>query len=101
MVQQGKNESVMEVTPLQHTLSTIALCACALAHYYLLISVSPYPCFMAIEQVPSANEENAGSYAGLIGSAFMIGILGSLGTVAVYFLLHEPDEEEDYVEMKS
>lgn len=28
---------------------------------------------MAIELIPSANEENAGSYAGLIASAFMIG----------------------------
>jgi MFS family permease len=77
MVQQGikssKNESIMEVTPLQHTLSTIALCVCALTHSYLLISVFPYSGFMAIELVPSANEENAGSYAGLIASAFMIG----------------------------
>jgi MFS family permease len=28
---------------------------------------------MAIELIPSANEENAGSFAGLIASAFMIG----------------------------
>jgi MFS family permease len=76
MVQQdktSKNESVMEVTPLQHTLSTIALCACGLTHSYLLISVFPYSAFMAIELIPSANEENAGSYAGLIASTFMIG----------------------------
>jgi MFS family permease len=78
MVQQGmtkssKDESIMELTPLQHTLSTIALCACALTHSYLLISVFPYSGFMAIELIPSANEENAGSYAGLIASAFMIG----------------------------
>jgi MFS family permease len=64
---------VMEVTPLQHTLSTIALCTCVLTHSYLLISVFPYSGFMAIELIPSANEENAGSYAGLIASAFMIG----------------------------
>jgi MFS family permease len=83
MVQQdetSKKESVMEVTPLQHTLSTIALCACVLTHSYLLISVFPYSGFMAIELIPSANEENTGSYAGLIASAFMIGrAISSMG----------------------
>lgn len=69
----SSTSDVMEITALQHTLSTIALCSCALTHSYLLISVFTYSGFLAIDLVPSANEENAGSYAGLIASAFMIG----------------------------
>jgi MFS family permease len=53
--------------------STAALCICMLAHSYLLISVFPYSGFMAIDLIDSVNEENAGSYAGFIASAFMIG----------------------------
>jgi MFS family permease len=53
--------------------STAALCICMLSHSYLLISVFPYSGFMAIDLIDSVNEENAGSYAGFIASAFMIG----------------------------
>lgn len=53
--------------------STIALCMCTLTHSYLLISVFPYSGFMAIELLPSVDEENAGSYAGFIASSFMLG----------------------------
>jgi MFS family permease len=53
--------------------STAALCICMLAHSYLLISVFPYSGFMAIDLIDTVNEENAGSYAGFIASAFMIG----------------------------
>jgi MFS family permease len=53
--------------------STAALCICMLAHSYLLISVFPYSGFMAIDLLDTVNEENAGSYAGFIASAFMIG----------------------------
>jgi MFS family permease len=62
-----------EITTTEHGLSTMALMVCTLTHSYLLISVFPYSGFMAIDLIPSANEENAGSYAGLIASAFMIG----------------------------
>jgi hypothetical protein len=59
---------------------------------------------MAIEdRFHPQTEENAGSYAGLIGFTFMIGILGSRWGqwLSTFFLLHEPDpEREDYVEMK-
>jgi MFS family permease len=47
---------------------------------------------------------SSGVFTPEVGAIFMflvIGILGSLGTAAVYFLLHDPDEEEDSVEMKS
>jgi MFS family permease len=53
--------------------STAALCICMLAHSYLLISVFPYSGFMVIDLIDTVNEENAGSYAGFIASAFMIG----------------------------
>jgi hypothetical protein len=47
---------------------------------------------------------SSGVFTPEVGAVFMfmvIGIFGSLGTVAVYFLLHDPDEEDDSVEMKS
>jgi MFS family permease len=50
-----------------------ALCVCAFVHSYLLISVFPYSGFMAIDLIASVDEENAGTYAGLIASAFMFG----------------------------
>ena len=56
-----------------HVLSTIALCACAFSHSYLLISVFPYSGFMAIDLISFVNEENAGSYAGMLASSFMLG----------------------------
>jgi hypothetical protein len=46
----------------------------------------------------------SGMFTPEVGAVFMflvVGIFGSLGTVAVYFLLHDPDEEEDSVVMKS
>jgi MFS family permease len=53
--------------------STASLCVCMLTHSYLLISVFPYAGFLAITQIESVNEENAGRYAGMIASSFMIG----------------------------
>lgn len=61
------------LTEMEHVLSTIALCSCALSFSYLVISVFPYSGYMAISLIPSANQENAGSYAGLLASAFMMG----------------------------
>ena len=49
------------------------LCIATFTHSWLLISVFPYSGFMAIWLVPSLDEENAGSYAGLLASAFMCG----------------------------
>jgi MFS family permease len=47
---------------------------------------------------------SSGVFTPEVGAIFMflvIGVLGSLGTVAVYLVLHDPNEEEDSVEMKS
>jgi hypothetical protein len=44
---------------------------------------------------------SSGVFTPEVGAVFVflvIGIFGSLGTVAVYFLLHGPDEEDDYVD---
>lgn len=57
----------------KHLSSTVALCLCTLSHSWLLISVFPYSGFMAMALVPGVNKENAGSYAGLLASAFMVG----------------------------
>jgi MFS family permease len=62
-----------EIIPSAHTAATIALCLCTLTNAWLLISVFPYSGFMAIDLIPEVNEENAGSYAGMIASSFMIG----------------------------
>jgi MFS family permease len=71
--QQTATEAGQDSHEPSYTISTAALCVCMLTHSYLLISVFPYSGFMAIELIPSANEDNAGSYAGFIASAFMIG----------------------------
>jgi MFS family permease len=47
---------------------------------------------------------SSGVFTPLVGAIFMflvIGGLGSLGTAALFCLLHDPDEEEDYVEIRS
>jgi MFS family permease len=62
-----------ELTPSAHTAAIIALSLCMLSQSWLLISVYPYSGFMAIDLIPEVNEENAGSYAGMIASSFMIG----------------------------
>ena len=51
----------------------LPLCIATFTRSWLLISVFPYSGFMAIFLIPSLDEENAGSYAGLLASAFMIG----------------------------
>lgn len=61
------------LSPTAHATAIIAMSFSMLTHSWLLISVFPYSGFMAIHLVPSLNEETAGSYAGLIASAFMIG----------------------------
>ncbi len=66
-------ESEGSVSVSGHMASTIALCLCTLTHSWLLISVFPYSGFMAIALIPAANEENAGNYAGLLASSFMLG----------------------------
>ena len=48
-----------------------------LCHSYLIISVFPYSGFMAIQLIEHVNHENAGSYAGLLASSFMIGRVGT------------------------
>lgn len=55
------------------TRTTTILAYSLLVQSYLLISVFPYSGFLAIHLVPSLTEETAGSYAGFIASAFMIG----------------------------
>mmetsp|Transcript_49163 Transcript_49163/g.74765 ORF Transcript_49163/g.74765 Transcript_49163/m.74765 type:complete len:628 (+) Transcript_49163:155-2038(+) len=56
-----------------HIPTTLALCWCMLTHSWLLISVFPYSGFMAVDLIDGLTEETAGSYAGLIASAFMMG----------------------------
>jgi hypothetical protein len=88
-VEDSITDSVMETTPVDDddddtsddsTAARAAspaclasLCLCMLTHSYLLISVFPYSGYMAIHMIESATEETAGSYAGLIASAFMLG----------------------------
>ncbi|KAL7581305.1 hypothetical protein ACA910_006070 [Epithemia clementina (nom. ined.)] len=52
---------------------TTALCICMMAHSYLLISVFPYSGYMAVNLVSNLNEDSAGSYAGILASALMVG----------------------------
>lgn len=56
-----------------HYRSTAAMCICTFTLSWLVVSVFPYSGFMAIQLVPGTNEENAGSYAGLLAAAFMAG----------------------------
>ena len=60
-------------TALQWGAATASLCISVLTHSWLLISVFPYSGFMALHLLPSLDEDNVGSFAGLIASAFMIG----------------------------
>jgi MFS family permease len=57
----------------RHYTSTAAMCLCTFTHSWLLVSVFPYSGFMVIKLVPGTDEENAGSYAGLLAASFMIG----------------------------
>ena len=57
----------------QHFRSTLAICCCTFTHSWLLVSVFPYSAFMVIHLVPNTNEEQAGTYAGLLAASFMIG----------------------------
>jgi len=72
VLDESKSKSPQSSEP-SYAVSTAALCFCMLTHSYLLISVFPYSGFMAIDLLDSVNEENAGSYAGFIASAFMFG----------------------------
>eukprot|EP00562_Extubocellulus_spinifer_P013031 CAMPEP_0178545144 /NCGR_PEP_ID=MMETSP0697-20121206/3489_1 /TAXON_ID=265572 /ORGANISM="Extubocellulus spinifer, Strain CCMP396" /LENGTH=509 /DNA_ID=CAMNT_0020177699 /DNA_START=1631 /DNA_END=3156 /DNA_ORIENTATION=- len=56
-----------------HSLSVAALCTCTFVQAYLLISIFPYAGYMSIDLIPALTEENAGTYAGLLASAFMAG----------------------------
>lgn len=53
--------------------SIASICFGMLAHSYLVISVFPYSGYMAISFIPSLNEDNSGSYAGLLASSFHLG----------------------------
>ena len=57
----------------QHYASTAAICLCTFTHSWLLVSVFPYSGFLVIQLVPGTNEENAGTYAGVLAAAFMMG----------------------------
>lgn len=67
------DEDSFAVTAQRHYRSTAAICLCTFTHSWLLVSVFPYSGFMVIKLVPGTNEENAGSYAGLLAAAFMAG----------------------------
>jgi MFS family permease len=72
-------EAAMPMTPSmswierRHYTSTAAMCLCTFTHSWLLVSVFPYSGFMVIKLVSGTDEENAGSYAGLLAASFMIG----------------------------
>jgi len=55
------------------TAAIVSICLCSFMNAYLMVSVFPYAGFLCIRMIPSANEENAGSYAGLLESSFMVG----------------------------
>mmetsp|Transcript_24535 Transcript_24535/g.37855 ORF Transcript_24535/g.37855 Transcript_24535/m.37855 type:complete len:543 (+) Transcript_24535:31-1659(+) len=52
---------------------TVSLCLTMLTQSYILISVFPYSGYLAMHLIPGLNSEDAGSYAGLVSSSFMIG----------------------------
>lgn len=54
-------------------LPILALCFGVLTQGYLLISCFPYIAFMCIQLVPGLDEQNAGSYAGIMSTIFMLG----------------------------
>jgi len=51
-----------------------SLCFCTMTYSYLVISVFPYAAYMVVNLVDSANQDTAGSYAGLLASCFHFGI---------------------------
>jgi MFS family permease len=56
------------------TLATAALCTCSFMNAFLMISVFPYAGYMVMELLgDSVNQDNVGTYAGLITSSFMLG----------------------------
>jgi hypothetical protein len=67
------NATLMERTEINHSASIVALCLCSFTHSWQLVSIFPYSGFLAIKLIPGINEENAGSYAGLLAASFMIG----------------------------
>jgi MFS family permease len=69
----GDDEDSFAAVARLHYRSTAAMCLCTFTHSWLLVSVFPYSGFMVIKLVPGTNEENAGSYAGLLAAAFMAG----------------------------
>eukprot|EP00546_Thalassionema_frauenfeldii_P016684 CAMPEP_0178895346 /NCGR_PEP_ID=MMETSP0786-20121207/537_1 /TAXON_ID=186022 /ORGANISM="Thalassionema frauenfeldii, Strain CCMP 1798" /LENGTH=476 /DNA_ID=CAMNT_0020565569 /DNA_START=20 /DNA_END=1447 /DNA_ORIENTATION=+ len=56
-----------------HAGSVVSLCTCTFVQAYLLISLFPYAGFMSMQLIPTLTEDTAGTYAGLIASAFMVG----------------------------
>eukprot|EP00525_Craspedostauros_australis_P006113 CAMPEP_0198115008 /NCGR_PEP_ID=MMETSP1442-20131203/6217_1 /TAXON_ID= /ORGANISM="Craspedostauros australis, Strain CCMP3328" /LENGTH=561 /DNA_ID=CAMNT_0043772427 /DNA_START=64 /DNA_END=1749 /DNA_ORIENTATION=+ len=67
------HDQIPTLTESQYWLGICALCTAAASQSWLIISVFPYSGFMAIELIDGVNEENAGSYAGMLASAFMAG----------------------------
>eukprot|EP00816_Leptocylindrus_hargravesii_P007911 CAMPEP_0196824482 /NCGR_PEP_ID=MMETSP1362-20130617/92012_1 /TAXON_ID=163516 /ORGANISM="Leptocylindrus danicus, Strain CCMP1856" /LENGTH=130 /DNA_ID=CAMNT_0042204751 /DNA_START=45 /DNA_END=434 /DNA_ORIENTATION=+ len=52
---------------------TLSLCTVMLTQSYILISVFPYSGYLAMHLIPGLNSDDAGNYAGLVSSSFMIG----------------------------
>ena len=70
----SNNTSSPDDNSVRLCLATTALCSCMLIHAYVLISVYPYAALMAVDLLsPSITPENAGTYSGLLASAFMFG----------------------------
>lgn len=50
-----------------------ALCTIPIVHAYLLSNVTLYAGFLSVTLIESVDEENAGAYAGILASSFMVG----------------------------
>lgn len=70
--EENDNYSAQRISQ-RHYASTAAICMCTFTHSWLLVSVFPYAGFMVINLVKGTTEETAGTKAGLLSAAFMIG----------------------------
>mmetsp|Transcript_12887 Transcript_12887/g.19595 ORF Transcript_12887/g.19595 Transcript_12887/m.19595 type:complete len:581 (+) Transcript_12887:250-1992(+) len=61
------------VQPKDTTIFIIAMSCVTFTHGYIVMSVFPYAGFLAIHLISHLDAENAGTYAGLVASAFMVG----------------------------
>ena len=61
------------IKPRSNAKFVAAMCCVTFTHGYIVMSVFPYAGFLAIHLISHLDAENAGTYAGLVASAFMVG----------------------------